>query len=162
MKRHIYNYAGFKAEDQFSYTTKEVAGYIDHNYQMDRDMKVTVEMLIVSTITILSDPPRTGTLTRKKIWEEEVKLYVKKKMTLADNNKKLWSLIWGQCSNAMQAKFEKMGNHETIRHETNGWDSSKISTQLSANFKSKKCECGHAHSKEKGLHVWPRDQHVKS
>lgn len=81
LKGHIYDFAGAKAEDQFSTTTKALAGYVGRNYPMGGNMKVSVETLVLPSISIPSEPPTTATLTEKKIWEEEVKLCVKKRQS---------------------------------------------------------------------------------
>ena len=58
-------------------------------------MKTAIETLAIPTLTEPIDPPITATLTQKKIWEEKVKNYVKKEMSLENENKKLYSVIWG-------------------------------------------------------------------
>ena len=54
---------------------------------------VAVETLKVPTLQIPSDPSSSTTLTEKKIWEEKVKLHVKKEVTIEENVKKLYSVV---------------------------------------------------------------------
>ena len=47
----------------------------------------------------------------KMIWSKEVDYYVKQKALLNDNMRKLYSLVWGQCSQVMCEKLEAKWIH---------------------------------------------------
>jgi hypothetical protein len=53
------------------------------------------------------------TKTETRIWEKEVneEYDVRKKSYLKENLKTLYSLIWGQCTNVMQARTDALDEH---------------------------------------------------
>jgi hypothetical protein len=50
------------------------------------------------------------------IWEKQVNEHVKRGTMLSENLKTVYSLIYGQCSDAMRAKLESRPNHVTIEN----------------------------------------------
>ena len=55
-----------------------------------------------------SDPPEESSRTTTKIWEIEITEYIKKRDKIGANLKKLFSLVWGQCTKLMRTKLQKM------------------------------------------------------
>ena len=49
------------------------------------------------------------------VYREEVKNFVKRKSTLQDNMSKIYSLLWGQCSEPMRAKVKAMVGFEMVK-----------------------------------------------
>jgi len=54
------------------------------------------------------------------IWNEEIKIYVKNKVALAEGNKKLYATVWSQCTDAMRAKLEGIITHSLIAKSSDG------------------------------------------
>ena len=48
------------------------------------------------------------------IFGEDVKEYAKRRNVLKDNIRKLYSTVWGQCSNPMRAKLGAVANYPSI------------------------------------------------
>ena len=106
LKGHIYDCSDSRQADLYTKTTKEIAEYVGKNYKYGNDVRLAVESLTPPTLTEPSDPPQGASQTRERIWEKEVDEYVKRKGYLAENLKTLFSLIWGQCTDAMRAKID--------------------------------------------------------
>jgi hypothetical protein len=65
--------------------------------------------------TVPTDPSATVMRTEVRIWEKQVDEHVKRGTMLAENLKTDYSLIYGQCSDAMRAKLESRENHLVIK-----------------------------------------------
>ena len=50
-----------------------------------------------------------------KLWEMDLKAYVKKRDALQRNLYSLYSLVWGQCSTQLQAKLQSVAEFESIK-----------------------------------------------
>jgi hypothetical protein len=73
----------------------------------------------------------TAGLTEKRVWENEVDAFVKRKGYLAENNNTLYSVVWGQCSEPLCAKLEALSNYyEAISTEADGIAHMKAIKQL--------------------------------
>ena len=100
---HVYDYST-RQEELFTTTTREIAGYVGRTFQSSGDIKSSILTLRTPTIAEPEDLPETATVTQRRIWEEKIKMYVKREMLLEENIKKLYAIVWGQCSDSMQAK----------------------------------------------------------
>lgn len=60
-----------------------------------------IENLAMPVLDMLIDPPKEATKTQTRIWEKKVDEYVKREMYLQENIKTLYSLVWGQCTDAV-------------------------------------------------------------
>ena len=50
----------------------------------------------------------SASMLEKKMWEEEVKRYIVNKELLDENMAKLYMLLWGQCTDTMQAELRSI------------------------------------------------------
>ena len=58
-----------------------------------------------------------ASMTTKCIWEQEVKMYCKQVTTYKTNKCALYSVVWGQCSEAMQAKIKSDKLYDSMHAE---------------------------------------------
>ena len=58
--------------------------------------------------------PNPPTQEDEDIYKERVKIYVSRKDRYEENKDKLYSIIWGQCSNAMQSKLQNKTTFQDI------------------------------------------------
>ena len=65
----------------------------------------------------LEDPPEEpkdkNNATRVRIWERKIDKYVEREIELEENLKKIFVIIWGQCSDAMRAKITANDEYES-------------------------------------------------
>ena len=113
LRGHVYDCSNPRqAADEFTRTTKEIAQYTGAKFSAE--VKITIETLQIPSLQLPDDPPAEATVTQMRIWERRVDAYVKAEVTLESDLKKAYSLVYGQCSDALWAKLEAIPNHATI------------------------------------------------
>ena len=100
-------------------TTIEVCEYIDRTYTYGEDTKIALETLTRPTLAMPEDPAEDATQTARKIWEEQIKQYMRREDTLAQNLKSTYALIDGQCSDTLHIKLESRPDYEGIKTTAN-------------------------------------------
>jgi hypothetical protein len=104
----------YHQSDEYTKTIKEIAEYVGRTYKYGNDAKLAIEYLRTPVFQIPADPAETASRSEQKIWEKEIDEYVKRKSVYNENMKSAYSVVWGQCSNAMRAKLESRDTHENI------------------------------------------------
>ena len=120
MNGHVFECHGEGTEQkQFAKTVEELQHYANKNLKQTNDLSTLFKKLEKPTIPLPrnldTDEMKNSLLSR--IWEKEVDFYVKRKVTLEDNMQALFSIVWGQCSDAMQAKLTGLSTYESIEEE---------------------------------------------
>ena len=54
------------------------------------------------------------------IFSEQVKEYVKQTSRLQENIKRLWALVWGQCSDTIRTRLQALDTYEDMHAASNG------------------------------------------
>ena len=102
---HIYD-IGYNQSDQYTTTTREISHHVGRTYKNGADVERSIDGLTPLVLDIPVDPvyPDESNLSKVviRIWEREVDGYVRRKDTLDQNLRTLYSLIWGQCSPSMK------------------------------------------------------------
>ena len=80
---------------------KEIAEYTGIRY--GAEVKMTIETLRKPILPVPDDPPTGATVTQIRIWERRADAHVKAEVTLESDLKKVYSLLYGQCSDALRA-----------------------------------------------------------
>ena len=106
LKGHIYDCSDVRQSDQYTKTTKEIAEYVGRTYKYGGDLRLAIETLQMHVFDTPKDPPETATRTETRIWEKTIDEHVKKLTHISENNKTLFSLAWGQCTDIMRQKLE--------------------------------------------------------
>lgn len=116
LKGYIFDCSGSgKQIDNFTKTMKEISSYVSTNYKEGHALQYLIENDVLPT---LDKPVSIGAGADDidlLIQKQEVNMYVKKRADRDDATAKLYALIWGQCTNAMQ---ESIKTTETYK-ETN-------------------------------------------
>eukprot|EP00978_Attheya_sp_CCMP212_P048898 scaffold592029_cov350-Attheya_sp.AAC.1 len=74
----------------------------------------------------------------KLIAEKMVNEYVRQLTTLHQNIRTLYSLVWGQCTDAMRQRVEALKEYEKVHSELNGLELLKLIKNQAFNFSSQK------------------------
>jgi len=138
LKGYVYDLNGSRSADIFTKTTKEVADYVAKNYGCGGDIRLAVLNLELPVLEQPEDLADGATATEKRIWEKEIDEYVKEKAKLKQNVKALYSLVWGQCSDAMRAKLEGQQGHEAMSKRADGIGLLKAIKSIVYNFQDQK------------------------
>ena len=117
LKGSVYDCSESKNIDQFSTTSKEIAEYIGREYKFGMDTRLSLERLEPIELIAPKDPSSEASRTELRIWEKRVDEFVKREVTLRENLKTAYSLIWGQCSSMMRQKLESHEEFETIAND---------------------------------------------
>jgi hypothetical protein len=115
LEGHIYDICGAQQANQYMKTTEEIGLYVGQHYSLGADIGTAVRTLARPVIEDLADPPPDASIAVKKRWEGQLKRWNQRMDTLEENISKLYNLVWGQCSDALQAKIESQPEFARIR-----------------------------------------------
>jgi len=87
---------------------------VGQTYKFGSDIRLAIEGLSQPTWTEPADPLKGATRTQVRIWEKNIDEFVKRKNYFNENAKTAYSLVWGQCTDAMRAQLETRNNHVTV------------------------------------------------
>ena len=114
LSEHVYDCSGADQAEQYTKTTEKIAEYVGSEYVMGSNIKTAIETLSQSTLTMPNDPDDNASRTEIFMWQENVKLYMRKLDQLNEHTKKTYSLVWGQCSQAMGSRVEELADFPDI------------------------------------------------
>ena len=140
MHGKTYELVGNKSADLYTETTKHVASYVALKCQHGGDIRRVVEtrsrptipapnrtaiatQLGVPEVTCMGDGETARTVVDPMVqlmFAEEIKEHVKRTRKLDEKIKFLWSVLWGQSSQAIRNRLEALNNYETMKQDSNG------------------------------------------
>lgn len=82
-------------------TTREIVEYIGRTYKHAGDIMLTLEALERPNVAIPTKPAAPATRGQMLLWGKKLDELAKRDMMLDDNIRKAYSLIYGQCSDAI-------------------------------------------------------------
>jgi hypothetical protein len=138
MNGHVFQcYREATEKNQFARTVKELDACVgSHFKEHASDIKKMIKSMEDTTIDLPKDHEEKASKIIIRIWEKEVDLYVKRKETYDSNKCALLSVLWGQCSKAMQAKTKSDDNYETLDQNSNSLDRLKEIKGVSCKFEN--------------------------
>jgi hypothetical protein len=147
MHGHVFQCYGESPEkNQFTRTMEEIDAYV--GLQIKNHPTCIKQMLRTMENTIISEPQdyedvakkteTPATKTSIRIWEKDIDMFVKRKETHLDNKCVLYSVVWGQCSKAMQAKVKTDKLYDDISEQIDGLALIKIIKGIAYKFESQK------------------------
>ena len=71
-----------------------------------------------TTIPEAEDPPKDCNMTKTEIWKKQVSSYMKRAALYKENKSKLYSMIWGQCSDMMKTKIKALKAYEELSKDS--------------------------------------------
>ena len=96
---------------EYHKTIEQLTGYAGKEFKFSMDMQSLIDDLVEPNMTapVYPDiikaedgsdkPPNTGDV---RIWEKKYDLFLKREMMFENNKNKLFSIIWGQCTQSMK------------------------------------------------------------
>eukprot|EP00549_Striatella_unipunctata_P019332 CAMPEP_0118708552 /NCGR_PEP_ID=MMETSP0800-20121206/21974_1 /TAXON_ID=210618 ORGANISM="Striatella unipunctata, Strain CCMP2910" /NCGR_SAMPLE_ID=MMETSP0800 /ASSEMBLY_ACC=CAM_ASM_000638 /LENGTH=366 /DNA_ID=CAMNT_0006611805 /DNA_START=53 /DNA_END=1150 /DNA_ORIENTATION=+ len=144
LKNYVFDNSDGKGADRFIRTKEQIAHYVSK--EMGRygyDMEYVVETM---KEPILQKPEKLGEdadETDKEIWKHECKEYVERKSALAGNLRKLYTILWGQCSEWMQAELKGLDSFRITQLNRNAIELLK---NIRATSHSHKTQMNKAHA----------------
>jgi hypothetical protein len=111
---YIYDRADPKqVADMYTNTMKEISEYVGRTYKYGGEMRQVMMKLGLPTWSIPEDIPAGSSDGAKVIWKNRLTEYVKRELVLAEHDKTVYSLIWGQCTDVMRQKIASHSDYET-------------------------------------------------
>ena len=89
-------------------------------YTIPGDIVSAIEHLRIPTLVRPADPPSNAGRTDIRIWEEEVKLFVRRQNILQSNVQSVYAVVWGQCSEGIREKIKSHAHYQTTAQSRNG------------------------------------------
>jgi hypothetical protein len=120
LKGHIYDYSEHMNADQYNKTTKIISVYVGSTYKMGGNIRRGIELGTLNVLRKLQPLPADPTEDDRVMHQERLILYVRRQDTLLYNNGLLYSLIWGQCSNALRQKLNALPNIPLLSDDDDG------------------------------------------
>jgi hypothetical protein len=119
LKGHVYDIVNTRTSaNAFITTTEEVAEFAGRTLKMGNYVKRSVEQMAIITVAKPTKPQKDAKggvdEVDQAIYKEEVKSYVVDKKILESSMQKIYSVIYGQCSDGVRAKIEAMDNHTAL------------------------------------------------
>ena len=110
-----------KQADTFVKTTEEIAGYAGRTCKQSTDIRSAIEKSQDVTITLeakVTTEEVPDEYDRKIIRKSQIDEYRKRNSTYQENKGKIYSVIIGQCTDAMIAKLKGDSNFDLIEHNS--------------------------------------------
>ena len=138
LKGYIYDCSDSKQADQFVSTTLEIATYVGSNYKHGGDVRLALTNLEPPTIPYPVDPGPTASVVERKIFENKCNSYCKREETYLSNMQQVFALIWGQCTEALQAKLHGLDNYDQLNEASDALGLLKQMRKIAFNFQMHK------------------------
>jgi hypothetical protein len=117
MNGHVFEcYEESGIRTQFSKTVEVLGEYISKKVKFPEDMKsLWTTKLAKPSVSPPADLANEATATKRQLfeWEEKMKIYFKRQTELEGNLMTTYSVIWGQCSEAMRTKLRAVKDFST-------------------------------------------------
>jgi hypothetical protein len=115
LKGKIYDCSEFSQVDGYTKTTKEISEYVGRTYSADA--RTAVETLVIPTFEYPADPEAGASATETRKWQKRVDSMVTREGRFEEDLKKVYSLIWGQCTEFLRAKLEAKAGYMKMKSE---------------------------------------------
>ena len=106
-----------KQTDQYIETVEKIGTYVGKEFEHGADIKRVVDNLRKPDLGTIADPAPGANRYEIRKWEKKVDEHIKRENCLDRNIAKLYNLVWGQCTQAMQAEMKTYDNWDTISQQ---------------------------------------------
>jgi hypothetical protein len=140
MNGHVFQCYGEATEkNQFARTMEELDGYIGLHFKHNpADIKKMIKTMDDTSLAMPKDHEEYASKTEVRIWEKEVDMFVKQRETYNNNKCALYSVVWGQSSEAMQAKIKSDDEYEAMHADSDSLRLIKVIKGIAYKFESQK------------------------
>ena len=117
LKGFIYDVSTHKSTRVFSKTTKEIAEYAAREYTSAGEFRHALQNLEYDVLAPPAYSPADAanpTVPEQELFKLEYKSYFDKKTKREENQKKIYALVLGQCTQAMVDRLESSSEYEAV------------------------------------------------
>ena len=142
LKGHIYDCSDHKQAELFTKTTKEISGYVGREFRTGGDdVRRAVDNLELPAINKPGKPGANADEYDKIEWAGKMKTWQARNSNLEEGMKRLYNVVYRQCSDIMLQKLKAMENfEEDIIGKSDALGLLKAIKQITFNFESQKFE----------------------
>lgn len=109
---YVYDHwSSCEAANQYTRMTSEIYEHIKRTYEHGADMATALQTMMVPEFVYPPEPVINTTQAEIEMWENCLDKQLKREFTMAANLGNAYSLIYGQCSNALCIQLQLRGNH---------------------------------------------------
>ena len=105
-----------KMTGNFEVMMDKLSTYVGGKFEHGGELLIAIKTMTVPELKIPDPAAANATEVEKEIWKLELVAFVKKRCKIADNLKRCYAVIWGQCTEYMKAKLR--ATKEFVRNET--------------------------------------------
>ena len=110
------------------------------------------------TIPEPQDPPPNATRSQERMWEKRCDEVVKREMHLKENLKTLYSLVWGQCTEAMRAKIKAHATFGRVSQSSDSLELLRIIKDQAFNYQNQKYNFQALHEAKRRFYMLKQDK----
>ena len=117
MNGHVFDYTGERTPEKYIRTMKELVAHVGLTYKdYTTDLKEGLERLSLVDPTQPDNPPE-GNQVAFEIWKMDIKEYREKMKVFANFRAGLYSLVLGQCTDALQERLKSHQDYQTANQD---------------------------------------------
>ena len=114
LEGNVFDSSTRKSIERYNEVIENIKIYIGSKYKCPDMMIHILDHMESPKIEEPEDIAKNAPAIKKKIWEERVKRYIEKEETLEEGKKKLFLLLWGQCTDIMQTEIRSLQDYEKM------------------------------------------------
>ena len=136
---HIYDVGTSNQADLFTETTKKIAGYAGRTCKEPQDIRRAIEDIDDINIPMPSERTSiTEVKIREKLFEKDIENWAKRESVYRQNKASLYSIVLGQCSEAMRSKLESDSTYDGISGSSDVIELLKLIRNIAFAYESKR------------------------
>ena len=117
MNGHVFDYTGERTPEKYIRTMKELLAHVGSTYkEYTTDIKEGLEIMALEDPTAPDDPP-DGNQVAFELWKMDIKEYREKLKVFANFRAGLYSLVLGQCTDALQECLKSHRDYEAANQD---------------------------------------------
>ena len=98
----------------FTRAKKEIASYVHSTYKFGADAGLAL-LHVKKPEWDIPLPPEGADPRLTKYYERKIETHIQREVYLEENLKTAYAIIWGQCTDSLQAKIEALDDYEEIK-----------------------------------------------
>jgi hypothetical protein len=112
LNRFVYDCSDNRQSEQFVKTTKEISGYVGREFgKGGDDVRIAVDTLMMPVLVKLARPTGNNKFDKFE-WQNNIRSYQTRCTNLEDGMKRLYNIVYGQCSKTMIQRLTALENFE--------------------------------------------------
>lgn len=108
---------GARAITNYQDNLEKLSKHVRSTFDRGGELCASILTGVLAVGTRPQDPKATASAIEKEIWKIEITEYIKTKDKLATQLKKVYALVWGQCSDYMRARIKTIPGYSTFSRD---------------------------------------------